>query len=81
MGRLVEIIDGVAAAAEFERRAKQAAYEVANVGKLTVQEGNPGDAAVNNWIAIATTNRRVETINDCDRLLGDRVHLATYHDF
>jgi hypothetical protein len=51
IGRFVEIIDGIAAVAEFERRAKQAATEVTEVGKLTVQEGNPGDAAVNNWIA------------------------------
>ena len=51
IGRLVEIIDGVAAAAEFERRAKKAAIEVAEVGKLTVREGNPGDDAVNDWIA------------------------------
>jgi len=49
IGRLVEIIDCVAATAEFERRAKQAATEVTMVGKLTVQEGNPGDDAVNNW--------------------------------
>ena len=46
----MEIIDGVAAAAEFERRAKKAATEVTRVGKLTVREGNPGDDAVNNWI-------------------------------
>jgi hypothetical protein len=51
IGRFVEIIDGLAAAAEFEHRAKQAATEVSKVGKLTVQEGNPGDAAVNDWIA------------------------------
>ena len=51
IGRLVEIIDGIAAAAEFERRAKKAATEVTEVGKLTVREGNPGDDAVNDWIA------------------------------
>jgi hypothetical protein len=51
MGRLVEIIDGVVAAAELHRRAKKAATEVTRVGKLTVREGNPGDAAINNWIA------------------------------
>jgi hypothetical protein len=50
-GRLVEIIDGVAAAAELERRASQAAVEVIEVGKLTVRAGNPGDDAVNDWIA------------------------------
>jgi hypothetical protein len=51
IGRLTEIIDGVAAVAEFDRRAKKAATEVAKVGRLTVREGNPGDAAVNDWIA------------------------------
>jgi hypothetical protein len=51
LGRLTEIIDGVAAAAELERRAKKAAIEVAEIGKLTVREGNPGDDAVNDWIA------------------------------
>jgi len=35
IGRLVEIMDGVAAAAEFDRRAKKAATEVAEVGRLT----------------------------------------------
>jgi len=51
IGRLAEIIEGVAAAAEVERRAKKAAIEVADIGKLTVREGNPGDDAVNDWIA------------------------------
>jgi hypothetical protein len=51
IGRLLEIIDGVVAAAEFERRAMTGSAEVVKVGKLTVPEGNPGDAAVNNWIA------------------------------
>src|SRR5262249_15609008 len=50
-GRLVEIIHGVAAAAELERRANQATIEVAEVGKLTVRRGNPGNDAVNDWIA------------------------------
>ena len=36
IGRLVEIIDGVAAAAEFDRRAKKAATEIAEVGKLLI---------------------------------------------
>ena len=47
----MEIIDGTLAAAELHRRAKKAATEVARVGKLTVQEGNRGDDAVNDWIA------------------------------
>jgi hypothetical protein len=37
IGRLIEIIDGVAAVAEFDRRAKKAATEVAKVGRLTVR--------------------------------------------
>ena len=49
IGRFIEIIEGVVAAAEFERRAEKAATEVTRVGKLTVREGNPGDDAVNNW--------------------------------
>jgi hypothetical protein len=48
---LAEIIDGVAAAAELERRASKAPIEVADIGKLTVREGNLGDDAVNDWIA------------------------------
>jgi hypothetical protein len=51
IGRLTEIIDGVAAAAELERRAKKAALEAAEIGELTVRAGNPGDDAVNDWIA------------------------------
>jgi len=51
IGRFVEILDSVAAAADFDRRAKKGSIEVAEVGKLTVREGNPGDVAVNNWIA------------------------------
>jgi hypothetical protein len=51
IGRLVEIMEGLAAAAELRRRATKAAAEVAEVGKLTVAEGNCGDAAINNWVA------------------------------
>jgi hypothetical protein len=51
IGRLTEIIDGLAAAAALEVRAKRAAIEVKKVGKLTVREGNPGDDAINDWIA------------------------------
>ena len=59
LGRLVEIVEGVAAAAESEGRAQKAATEVAAVGKLIVQEGNPGDdrcapgccCAKGDWIA------------------------------
>jgi hypothetical protein len=48
---LAQLVEFSAAAAEFDRRAQMAASEVAEVGKLTVQEGNPGDDAVNDWIA------------------------------
>ena len=51
IGRLVEIVEGIAAATEFARDAREAAIEVAEVGKLTVREGNPGEDAVNDWIA------------------------------
>ena len=51
IGRFVEILEGIAAASELERRADQAAIELAAVGRLTVREGNPGDDAVNDWIA------------------------------
>ena len=50
IGRFTETIDGLAAAAELEVRAKKAAIEVMKVGKLTVREGNPGDDAINDWI-------------------------------
>jgi hypothetical protein len=52
IGRLVELIEGIAAAAEFDRRAQKAAAEVAQVGKLTMRSGNTGDDAVNDWIAV-----------------------------
>ena len=51
IGRLVEILEGIAATGELERRAHQAATELAAVGKLTVREGNPGDDAVNDLTA------------------------------
>jgi hypothetical protein len=52
IGRLVELVEGIAAAAEFDRRAQKAATEVDQVGKLTVRSGNTGDDAVNDWIAV-----------------------------
>ena len=61
IGRLVEIIDGIAAAAEFDRRAKKAATEIAEVGKLTVQPGHCGDDAVNDWTAAMMSLYRVIT--------------------
>jgi len=51
IGRLLEILEGVAAVVEFNRRAREAAIEVAEVGRLTVQQGNPGDDAFNDWTA------------------------------
>jgi hypothetical protein len=51
IGRLTEIIEGLAAAAELELRAKKAAIEVVKVGKLTVRERNSGDDAINDWTA------------------------------
>jgi hypothetical protein len=60
IGRLLEIIDGAAAAAEFERRAKKAATEVTMAGKLSVREGNPGDDTINDWIeAMMSIYRRI----------------------
>jgi hypothetical protein len=51
IGRLTEIVEGLAAAAELEMRAKKAAIDAVKVGKLTVRQGNPGDDAINDWIA------------------------------
>ena len=51
IARLVEIMEAVAAAAELSRRAEKAAAEVAKIGKLTVEEGNRGDRAINGWIS------------------------------
>jgi hypothetical protein len=61
MGRLVEIIDGTVAAAELHRRANKAATEVVRVGKLKVREGNPGDDAINDWIAAMMSLYRMIT--------------------
>jgi hypothetical protein len=51
IGRLEEIVEGVVAVAEFDRRAKTASTQVTNIGKLTVRKGNPGNDAINDWIA------------------------------
>ena len=51
IGRLAEIVEGLAAAAELEVRAKKAAIEAVKVGKLTVRERNSGDDAINDWTA------------------------------
>jgi len=47
----VEIIEGIAAVAEFERLAQKAAIEITEVARLIVREGNPGDDAINDWLA------------------------------
>jgi hypothetical protein len=51
IGRLVEVVEGISAVAEFQRRAREASIELAAIGKLTVREGNFGNDAVNDWIA------------------------------
>jgi hypothetical protein len=61
IARLVEIVEAVAAAAELGRRAEQAAVEVAKVGKMTVEEGNPGDMAINDWVAAMMSTYRIIT--------------------
>jgi hypothetical protein len=61
IGRLVEIMEAVAAASELSRRASKAATEVAAVGKLTVAERNPGDMAINDWVAAMMRVYRIIT--------------------
>ncbi|WP_298428455.1 hypothetical protein [Rhodoblastus sp.] len=61
VARLVEFLEGVAAAAELSRRAEQAALEVAKVGKMTVEEGNHGDLAINDWLAAMMSVYKVIT--------------------
>jgi hypothetical protein len=51
IGRFIEIVDGVAAVAKLDRRANTVANEVVELGRSTVPKGNPGDAAINDWIA------------------------------
>jgi hypothetical protein len=70
IGRLVEIVEGTVAAAELYRRAKKAATEVARVGKLTVRQGNPGDDAVNDWIAAMMSLYRTITGREPATSLG-----------
>ena len=70
IGRLLEIIDGVAAAAEFDYRANKGATKIGYVGKLTVPEGNPGDDAVNGWIAAMMGFYRTITENEPTTSVG-----------
>ena len=51
IGRLQKIVEAVMAAVELDRRAKTASTVAAEIGKLTVRQGNPGDDAINGWIA------------------------------
>ena len=55
------VTEFINASAEFEGRAQKAAIEAAEIGKLTVREGNPGDDAVNEWIAAMMTVYRAIT--------------------
>ena len=64
IGRLTEIVQGIAAAAELNRRVQKAATEIAEVGTLTVCEGNHGDDAINGWIAAMLSIYRVITGNE-----------------
>lgn len=50
IGRLTEILEGIAAVSELERRATEATNEVTEVGNLIVSKGNSGDAILNGWI-------------------------------
>ena len=61
IARLAEIMEGVAAAAELSRRAEQAGAEVARVGKMTVEHGNRGDRAINDWVGAMMTAYRIIT--------------------
>ena len=61
IGRVAAILEFISAAADFDRRAQKAAIEVAEIGRLTVREGNPGDDAVNEWIAAMMTVYRAVT--------------------
>jgi hypothetical protein len=70
IGRLVEILEAIAAAAELDRRAKAGAQEAAAVGKLTVREGNRGDEAVNNWIAAMMSLYRLLTGKEPSTTVG-----------
>lgn len=51
LGRLVTLLEGVAATAELRDHAKTAAIDVVKVKKLIAPQGNRGDAAINEWIA------------------------------
>ncbi len=70
IGRLVEIMEAAAAAAELSRRASKAAAEAAEIGKLTVEEGNRGEMAVNDWIAAMMSVYRTITGKEPETSVG-----------
>jgi hypothetical protein len=51
IGRLVELLEAVDAAREFERRAEIGAEDAVRMGELVVPKGYRGEAAENDWIA------------------------------
>lgn len=51
VGRLVETLEGLAAASDIERWANEAATETLNTLRMITPAGHQGDAAANNWIA------------------------------
>ncbi len=61
IARLAETMEGVAAAAELSLRAEKAGAEVAKVGKMTVEDGNRGDRAINDWVAAVMSAYRTIT--------------------
>jgi hypothetical protein len=62
--RLVEILDAVDAARELERRARKAAEDAVQMGKLTVAKGHRGHAAENDWIAAMMSTYKKITGNE-----------------
>ena len=51
IGRLVEIVQAIEAAAQIHRRAQKSVREVVQFGKLTVPKSHLGNDAANDWIA------------------------------
>jgi hypothetical protein len=51
IGRLVEILQAVEAAAQIHRRARNSVGDVVRFGDLTVPKGHVGNDAANDWIA------------------------------
>ena len=51
VGRLAEILDGIAAVKSLRERAAMAADDTIRIGKLTTKAGHAGDEALNSWIS------------------------------